>query len=187
MNFKAVRLFSICFVVFYTVGFAQTNLNRIKIGKEISMEIPEAFHEATPAEIIQKNVSARTPLAMYTDYNSKVDIVVNETTNTWQGGDLEVIMSLYKASVVNLFDEIEFIQEGIQEVAGRQYIVFEFTSVVSDQNDTFGTGVSIAKYTYIQYTLHKNKILLFNFTCPRRVQNQWQNTAREIMQSVRIK
>lgn len=180
-------VFGILLISLSQILYAQVNLNRIKIGKEISMEIPENFHAATAQEIIQKNVSARTPLAMYTDYNGQIDVVVNETSNTWQGGDLEVIQSLYKSSIANLFDEIDFIQEEIQEVAGRDFIIFEFVSTVSDENDTFGTGVSISKYTYIQYTLYKDKILLFNFTCPAREQNQWQTAAHEIMKSVRIK
>ena len=180
-------VFGLILICLSQIISGQAKLNRIKIGKEISMEIPESFHVATAQEMLQKNVSARTPLAMYTDYNGKIDIVVNETSNTWQGGDLEVIQSLYKSTIANLFDEIDFIQEDIQEVAGRGFIIFEFNSTVTDENDTFGTGVSISKYTYIQYTLYKDKILLFNFTCPAREQNQWQAAAHEIMKSVRIK
>ena len=177
-------------VISLVVGFqasSQYQLKRTKVNDHISMDIPEDFRALEQGEIIQKNISSRPPIAMYTDYNQQIDVVVNETSNTWQGGDYEVIKSLYKSTIANLFTEIEFIQEGIVEKAGRKFIVFEFISRVTDEDATFGSGVAIAKYTYIQYTLYQDKILLFNFTCPAKQQNQWQKSAHEIMNSVRVK
>lgn len=185
MNMKYVLALS-CLIISLQAT-CQYKLKRTKINDHISLEIPEEFHAATPAEIIQKNVSSHPPIAMFTDYDQKVDVVINETSNTWQGGDLEVIQSLYKSSIANLFTEVDFMQEDIQEVAGRKFIIFEFISRVTDEDETFGNGLAIAKYTYIQYTLYKDKILLFNFTCPARQQQTWQDTAHEIMNSVRVK
>lgn len=177
-------------VISVVIGFqasSQYQLKRTKVNDHISIEIPEGFRALEQGEIIQKNVSSRPPIAMYTDYNQQVDIVVNETSNTWQGGDYEVIQSLYKSTIANLFTEIQFIQEGIVEKAGRKFIVFEFVSRVSDEDATFGNNLAISKYTYIQYTLYQDKILLFNFTCPVKQRERWQDSAHEIMNSVRVK
>ncbi|HCX21766.1 MAG: hypothetical protein CMB80_24125 [Flammeovirgaceae bacterium] len=177
-------------VISVVIGFqasSQYQLKRTKVNDHISIEIPEGFRALEQGEIIQKNVSSRPPIAMYTDYNQQVDIVVNETSNTWQGGDYEVIQSLYKSTIANLFTEIQFIQEGIVEKAGRKFIVFEFVSRVSDEDATFGNNLAISKYTYIRYTLYQDKILLFNFTCPVKQRERWQDSAHEIMNSVRVK
>ncbi len=172
------------------VGFqasSQHKLKKTKISDNITMELPEDFRAATAAEILQKNISSKPPIALYTDYHQQVDVVINETSNTWQGNDLKIIQGLYKSNIANLFTEVQFLKEEIVQVGGRDFIVFEFISRVTDANETFGDGLAVAKYTYIQYTLHKNKILLFNFSSPARDQQKWQPLTHEIMNSVRVK
>lgn len=166
---------------------AQTSLERIKVNKYISMKIPELFSPMSQQEMISRYVSARVPIAMYTYADQQVDLGINETSNEWGDGDLTIIKSFYKANIANLFTEVKFIQEDIQTIGDREFIIFEFVSKVSDEDNTFGSGTSISKYTYIVYTLFQERVLLFNFTCPARFRQEWEATADEIMQSIRVK
>lgn len=166
---------------------AQTTLKRDKVGKFISIEVPETFVAMSKSELISKYVSSRKPLAMYTSQDRLIDLGINENSSRWTENDLEILMSFYKASIANLFTKVDFHQEEIKEIAGRKFIVFEFTSKVTSEDNTFGGSSAISKYTYIQYTLRNDKVLLFNFSCPLRIKNQWQETAHQIMNSVRIK
>ncbi|MFY0608006.1 MAG: hypothetical protein JXR10_14905 [Cyclobacteriaceae bacterium] len=182
-------LFSLLLVTILSIpkANAQIALERKKVTKEISMKVPVDFLDMTPAERVNKYVSSRAPIAMYTSSDRNVDLGINENSSSWPGGDLTILQSFHKANIVNLFTEVKFIQEEIKMIGDREFIVFEFVSRISDEQSTFGGNTSISKYTYIQYTLRNDKVLLFNFTCPNRQRAQYQEAAKEIMESIRIK
>ncbi|MEQ8473962.1 MAG: hypothetical protein RIC35_22390 [Marinoscillum sp.] len=175
-------------VLYFTIFMvsAQTQMDRVKVNKYISMKIPTTLTPMSQQEMISRYVSAKPPIAMYTYQNQQIDLGINETSNQWQGGELEIIKSFYKASIANLFTEVQFLQENIQQIGGRDFIVFEFVSRVTDEDNTFGNGSSISKYTYIVYTLFQDRVMLFNFTCPARFRHEWEATAKEMMESIRI-
>lgn len=181
------------FITFFTLSIvnalaqAPIELERIKVSNQISIKLPTTFVPMSPTDLASRYVSAKPPLAMYTSQDQQIDIGINVTRNTWQSDDLAILKDFYKANIMNLFTEVDMIQETTQEIGGRTFIVFEFVSKVVDEENAFGGSASISKYTYIQYTVYKENVLLFNFTSPTRLKNQWQKTAKEIMESVRIK
>lgn len=182
------KVFFILLVSFFTThfGYSQKPVERTKVTKNISMEVPTELRPMSISELYSKYVSAKAPLAMYTSEDQMIDLGINETSTKW-GNDLEILKSFYKASILNLFDEVNFYQEDIKEIGGRKFIVFEFVSSVSEENTTIGGVSTISKYTYIQYTLEDENILLFNFNCPAKLRAQWQETAKQVMNSVKIK
>lgn len=169
------------------IATAQIEMERVKVTKEISMEVPVTFTPLSMAELYQKYVSARPPIAMYSSPDRQIDLGVNENSSTWVEDDLEILKSFYKANIANLFSEIEFLQEDIKQIGDRRYVVFEFVSRVTDEESTFGNNSAITKYSYLQYTIKDDRVLLFNFTCPARLQSRWQDPAKQIMESIRIK
>jgi CRISPR/Cas system Type II protein with McrA/HNH and RuvC-like nuclease domain len=175
-------------LLFQQLLFAQINLERYKITNDISIKIPTSFISMTEREIISKYVSYRQPIGMFTSEDRQVDLGINKNSTPWAGNDLDILKDFYKANIQNLFTEVKFLKEEIREISGREYVLFEFISKVSDEDKTFG-GLSgpVGKYTYIMYTLYEENVLLFNFTCDIQARAQWQSTAGEIMESVRIK
>jgi hypothetical protein len=95
-------------------------------------------------------------------------------------------LDFYKASIANLYTQINFIQSKIITVNDRQFIVFEFLGEVVDESLLGGVS-SIKKYNYIQYALYKSKVLLFNFNCTASDQQKWQSVANDMMSSIRLK
>lgn len=168
---------------------AQTDLKRVKVTKEISMLVPESFTPMTQADMISKYVSARRPIAMYTSADRRIDLGINQNSSTWSDDDLGILKDFYKAGILNLFTEVKFVQEDIKDIAGRQFVVFEFVSKVTDEESTYsiGNNTSVSNYTYIMYTLYGNRVLLFNFSCPNSMRTQWEQAAGQMMESVRIK
>lgn len=166
---------------------AQLPLERVKVTEDISMKIPVAFVPMTEADLVRKYVSSRKPIAMYTNSGRTVDLGVNENSSTWAADDLELLKEFNKANILNLFTEVRFIQEDLRQIGDRDFVVFEFVSTITDEESAIGGTKSTSHYTYIQYTIRDEKVLLFNFTCPARIQNQWQSVAKEMMESVRIK
>jgi len=167
--------------------YAQQDLERLKVTKEISMKVPVSFSPMSRAEMVNKYVAYRQPIAMFTSDDRQIDLGINKNSTQWTENDLSILKDFYKANIQNLFTEVKFIQEGVKTIGNRDFVVFEFISKMTDEDKTFG-GISspVSKYTYIMYTLHKDSVLLFNFSCDTRWRPQWQATAREIMESVRI-
>ncbi len=113
---------------------------------------------------------------MYASLDRTIDFGLNVSKSAWGGNDLNVLNKVYKATILDLYNNVEFIQENVQNINQRDYIVFEFTS------NAEGTR----KYTYLQYTVIGNRIYLFNFTSGAEVKNKWQPIANAIMKSIKI-
>ncbi len=175
-------------LIFLVAGMLRVEaqeLERKKVTDDVSMKIPETFISMTDGERNQKFISYRTPIAMYTNVERTVDLGINITSSEWSTGDLQVLKDFYKSNILNLYTEVDFVQDDIVLIGQREFIVFEFASKVYEEN-SFRREV-ISKYTYIQYTLYGDKVLLFHFSAPRQLQEKWQGFAAEMMQSVRIK
>lgn len=180
------RILLLIIICYASPVSAQIALERVKITREISMKVPDGFIPMSEADLIRKYVSARKPLAMYTSDDRLIDLGINETSSNWSSEDLNILKEFYKANILNLFTKVKFIQEDIRKIGEQAFVVFEFVSVVSDEESTFGGTNATSNYTYIQYTVRDDKVLLFNFTCPARMQTQWQDAVKEMMESVRI-
>jgi hypothetical protein len=157
-------------------------LVKTKVTKEITMSLAEELFPMTDDDIARKYPSARRPVAMYTDPSRQVDLGVNVSTGRWREDDLEMLQRFYKSTIMNLYNKVDIDREEIQEINKRKFVVFEFTSEVTEENKA-----PIQKYTYIQYTVAGGQTLVFNFTCDLKQKALWGETAQAMMQTIKIK
>ena len=172
-----------------TTGMAGDTV-RTQIYEGVSVDLPKVLRPMSEDLLRSKYLGGRQPLAAYTGPNQQLAFALNVSSTRWQAGDLAVLKDFYRASLLELYDEVDFIKEGVEEINGRSFAVFEFVSVVRpDEDDTSlgGAPKPIRQYTYVQYTVHQNKTWIFNFSVPTQAQAQWQKTAQEMMSSVRMK
>ncbi len=181
-----IRLLVIVMICSFWPLSAQHKLKKEQINKDISLMLPEDFILMSKSERINKYVSSNEPLVMYTSYDRNIDFGITLTNLGWAANDLELLMQFYVSGVRNLYNEVEFLQQEVKEINGREFIVLEFVSKVTDEDNVFGGPSATSKYTYIQYTLFNNQVLLFNFSAPARIKDQWQPTASTMMESIRI-
>ncbi|WP_425390323.1 hypothetical protein [Ekhidna sp.] len=179
------KIISLSILLNGTFLFAQEKMVTHKINDEISYVVPESFNLMSKGDRIEKYVSSREPLAMHASIDGEINYGVNWNPMQWMDGDEQMIHDFYKASILSMFDEVEFIQQGIKEVNGKKFAVFEFIGVLKSENAF--SNKSSKNYTYIQYTSYNEQVLLFNFGCKARLMNRWQSVAKEIMQSVKVK
>ena len=163
---------------------AQEKLKKQKIGEEITMKVPVSFIPMNDDDMWQRVASTRKALALYTDLDRLVELGVNRSYSVWREGDYQMMFDVYKASILELFDEVEFIKEDIISVKKRPFVVFEFVSRIKRDE---GSSVPVVKYNYLKYTLQDGQTLVFSFSCPEFEQDKWQSTANAIMNSVVIK
>ncbi len=182
---RSLRIFFI--LPWLLFAFQPVKLVKTKIGKNITVSLPDDFMLMSQSEIRQRYVSAREPLAIYSDETGNVAFTVNVAYSRWNPDDLELMKNFYKSNIMGLYDEVHFIQEDVKEINGRLFAVFEFVSSVKGQSDSPISSNAIGRYTYIQYTIVNGKTVLFNLSCPTHLRNKWGPLAGEIMGSVNIK
>jgi len=162
-------------------------LVKTQITENIQVSLPEDFQPMSEELLRQRYLSAREPMAAYTNARQVVDFTVNTSNSRWQAADLPILQDFYKASLLQLYDEVIFSRETVEEINGKQFVVFEFTSEVRPDENALTAQRPVRRYTHIQYTVHDGKTLVFNFSSPEALRAEWEATAQEIMQSIQIK
>ena len=181
-----IRTLSFIAIIVFLASFQSTKLVKTKVNDSITISLPEEFTAMTQTELNTKYVSAKAPVAVYTDYSKTIDLGVNVAYSQWNPEDLEIMMSFYKSNIMGLYDEVHFLTENVQEINGRKFAVFEFLSKVNDTEGTTIDQSSISKFIRIQYTIVQGKTVLLNFSCPERLKDKWAPLAREILETVKI-
>jgi hypothetical protein len=181
-----MRILSLVTVVVLLTSFQEVKLVKTKVNESITILLPEAFTLMNQTELNRKYVSAKPPVAAYTDYSKEIDLGVNIAYSRWNQEDLEIMKSFYKSNIMGLYNEVQFITENIQEINGREFVVFEFVGSVIDTEGTTINQSAINKFIRIQYTIVQGKTVLFNFSCPEKVKEKWMPVASQIMESVKI-
>ncbi len=178
---------SVLLLLLAVCGFQQMKYVKTKVNPSITIMLPNGFHLMETTELYRKFVAAKPPLAAYTDNaTATIDIGVNVAHSQWNADDLDIMKSFYKSTLMGLYDEVQFITEGIEEIDGKNFAVFEFISVVKDDEKTYDNPAATSKYTRIHYGIINHKTLLLNFTCPANQRNHWAPVARHVLESAKI-
>jgi len=168
-------------------SFTPPRLVKTKINDDITVLVPKNFRPMDELDFTQRYPSVRQPVGAYTNEAREVDFSVNISATQWSPADVEIAKQFFKAGVVNMFDGVEMIEEGVHEVNGKQFIFFEFESRVKGDKSKMETRDAVLNYTYIQYLVEKGRTLVFSFNCPRRIREEWQSTARKMMKGIKVK
>lgn len=176
---------------FFLLGLAllaadRPKLVKVKVGDDITVSIPQDWNAMDALDFTQRYPSVRAPLAAYTNMDRTIDFSVNISATQWPDKDLEIAQKFFKSSLLSMFDRVDMISEGVQEVNKKKFIFFEFDSRISGTRQE-GFQDPVLRYTYIQYLLEPGKTLVFSFNCPRREKQDWQETAKLMMKSIKVK
>jgi hypothetical protein len=165
----------------------QQKLVKTKISDYITASLPESFYPMNPQDIAQRYPSVRNPVGAYSNDERLVDFSVNESATRWRSTDIEIAKEFFKASIVNLYDRVDFINEEIKMINDMRFIVFEFDSRIAGDKYTLDKQDAVRTYTYMQYLLINGKTFVFSFNAPSRFKDKWTGTAADIMNSLKIK
>ena len=178
------------FVTFESIAEADAALEggEHKLGeKEIEVKVPVTFSPLTPAEVVSRYLSNSTPLVVYGDQERVVDFGISRNTTRWKAEDAVILKDFYKASILSTYTKVDFVQEGLKEINGQQFIAFEFQSEVKDKTpNAIGRIPVVRKYIYLLYALKNGQLYVFNFSAPGRDGQQWKDTAVKMMESIKF-
>lgn len=176
-------LFILIFSSSLLFSFQQSKFVKKKVSDGISLLLPKDFIPVSEEDLMKKYLSAKPPVAVYTDYSRSIDFGVNVAFSKWNEEDLEIMKSFYKSNIMGLYSEVQFMNESIENINGKDFAVFEYVCAVYDDEGNRG---AISKYVRIQYAIVKSKTVLFNFSCPASQKEKWRPIAKEILGSVKI-
>jgi len=185
--FNKIGLFFLTLTFTSAPLFAQVKLKNVKISNKISMKIPSKFIEMGEEDMWQRSSSYRKAIALYSDEDRVVELGINHAFTRWEEGDILLLQNMYMASIQEIFDEVKFSKEEITNINGRDFAVFEFVSKIKGISGSIGQNNSVVKYYYIQYTIVDGGTFVFNFSCQNYVKEDWQETAKIIMGTIKIK
>ena len=157
------------------------------MGNGITMSVPADWRPMDNLDFTERYPSVRAPLAAYTDSEREADISVNISATQWPDADVVLAKSFFKASLLNMFDKVEIINEGVKTIRKKKYIYFEFTSRVNGNRRNESLREPVLKYCYIQYLIEPGRTLVFTFNCPKRMQQTWQPVAQKMMDTMRVR
>jgi hypothetical protein len=166
---------------------ASNKLVKTKVNDEITVSLPTDFFAMTPEDIAQRLPSVRAPLGAYTNQDRVVDFSVNISATQWPDANQEIAGKFFKSALYNLYDKVDMISEGVLEVHKKKFIYFEFESRTNANRRVEGGSEPLLKYTRIHYFVEEGRTLVFSFSCPRPMREEWQEVSGDIMKSIRIK
>lgn len=177
------------FLILLTISLPvdDPKLVKVKISREITVMLPKDFIPMGELDFSQRYPSVRKPIGAYTNPDHEVDFSVNISATSWPDSNLEMAQKFFKSGVMNMFDRVEIISEGIHEVNGKKLVYLEFESRIKGDQSTLGSSEPVLKYAYLEYLIEPSRTLVFSFNCPRRLRQEWEATAHKIMTSVKIK
>ena len=152
-----------------------------KVSDKVTIRIPKNFHKLKPEEAQRRYLSPREPLAMYSDPANECDLVVNNTNAFFDAKDMGIMKDFYKATLRSMYTKINFLREAEETVGRRKALVFEFSSELLEKGRP-----TLKKYTYIQYVLWGQRVVVCSFTCDEKQRPKYQAMLPKVMQSVRI-
>lgn len=165
----------------------EMKLVKTRVNDKISVSIPKGWQPMDDLDFTQRYPSVRAPLAAYTDTDRQTDFSVNISATQWPDEDVAIARQFFKASLMNTFDRVDMISEGIHKIGGKEFIYFEFDSRINGSKQQQGMQEPVLKYTYIQYFIQPGQTTVFSFNCPRRMKEDWQSTARQMMKGIKVK
>ena len=168
------------------VAFAQPKLKKVNINKELSVMLPQDFSPMPDDGIARQYPATTKPLAVYTSPNGQIDFSVTQKISQFRSQDLKMMREFYKAALMERHSKIDFIRDEVTQIKGKDFIVFEYVSSVEDERGASNLK-PVQKYSIVQYTISGNQMMIFTFHAPFMLKNEWQQPAREIMGSIKIK
>lgn len=169
------------------LSFQQEKLVNTKIGDHIKVSLPESFYPMSESDLAQRYPSVRQPIGAFTNTSRLVDFSVKISATQWRESDVVMARDFFKASLINMYDRVNVIKEGIETINKRDFIVFEMDTRINGDRYKESMNDAVRQYVYIQYLIINGKTLVFTFTCPEQLKEKWQPVAQEVMQSVKVK
>jgi hypothetical protein len=173
---KIIGLTILTFVL--TAAFTLINLEtKSLLNNKVELKIPKEF-DIMPEELMKiKYPSERRPTIVYSNESGGINVALNLTQNKAS----QDMISTYKDNIItsfkNVYPSAEWKDSGVKTINGKQVGYLELITPAID------TEI----YNLMFFTDLDGKLLLCTFNCTKKSIDEWTPTAKEIMNSLKIK
>ena len=171
------------------LGEGTARLVKRQVTPTVEVHLPANFAPLSLDAIAAKYPSFKKPHAVYSDPNGAADFIVSGRRSDFPAQDMELLRKFYKASILNMFSEVEFLTEKTEVINKREYVILEFLSTMKEEENAIRELKPMRKYTYLMYTLEDELNLLTVFTIQAQASQKetWREMAPRIMATLKMK
>ncbi|MDB4835311.1 hypothetical protein OAH12_01870 [Cyclobacteriaceae bacterium] len=197
-----MKRYIIPFLAVLTMSFtAAYKLQKVKVGN-VSLLVPEAFESLDEQSRYKEYSGVNMPIAVYrsqrdrsayTVYQVSDSVMLKQAKEQRKRGytmsfdrDINLEYSFKKASISNKFKDINFIQEGVQKINGKDMIVFEFEGIIEGR-DKKGRHTLTKVYNYMVHTFVKHNTYSVGFICNADLKDEYLETVHKSFKSLKVK
>lgn len=150
---------------------------RSLLNDKVELKIPKGFTVMTEEMLKLKYPSERRPKLVYTNETGGINVALNLTQNRADQGLIDAYAENLVQTFKNIYPSAEWKGSGVVVVNGRKLGYMELVTPAID------TEI----YNLMFFTDFEGQLLLCTFNCTKKSIEEWQPTAKEIMNSLKIK
>ncbi len=143
------------------------NMLELKLAKDYTIKKPASFPTV---------IDNHSPVWAITYENDKVVLTATSTTRAVDDNGIPGFTDQLISIVKEQKKEVKMLDDGILLQDGKNIGYIKFYSKDTDQK----------KYNYLFYISAGDQLVLFSFSCPKKLRKSWETVAEEIAASLRV-
>ena len=147
------------------------------LNDKVELKVPQEFDIMSEELMKIKYPSERRPTLVYSNESGGINVALNLTQNQASQQLIPAYKDNFVQTFKNLYPSAEWKDSGVKTINGRKVGYLELVTPAMD------TEI----YNLMFFTDLDGKLLLCTFNCTKKSIDEWTLTAKEIMNSLRIK
>ncbi len=166
----------IVLLLFPASCFAQIKLEKISLlNNKIEILAPKELSRMTDEMWTLRYQKRARPILVLTDKNGEVNFIADITRQPVAESQLASYKDFQIQQLKKKRPDFKVLKDGIKTINGKKVGYFTFLSPSTDQK----------VFNYYFFEIVDGKILFFTFNCIEKLQKHWENTADEMVASLK--
>jgi hypothetical protein len=168
----------IVFLLFPIFSFSQSKLDTIKLlSDKVKLLAPKELKSMSDEMWTAKYQRRTRPILVLSDEDGEVNLLADMTQLSATENQIEAFKNAQLQQLKKSRSDLSVLDEGVKTINGKKVGYFKFVTQAVDQK----------VFNYYFFTVVNGKILLFSFNTIEKLQKKWENTADEIVASLKTK
>lgn len=178
MKINKLRLILLLTTLISTLNFAQTKMTKISlVSGRVELNSPVELTQMSDEMWTLKYQNKSKPILMLSDENAEVNLIGFLTNQPASESQLASFKDFQITQLKKSRPDLEVLEQGVKVVNEKKVGFFKFKTQAIDQK----------VFNYYFFTVVDGKIILFTFNCIENLQKEWEKTADEIVNTIKIK
>jgi hypothetical protein len=168
----------IVFLLFPIFSFSQSKLDTINLlSDKVKLLAPKELKSMSDEMWTAKYQRRTRPILVLSDEDGEVNLLADMTQLSATENQIEAFKNAQLQQLKKSRSDLSVLDEGVKTINGKKVGYFKFVTQAVDQK----------VFNYYFFTVVNGKILLFSFNTIEKLQKKWENTADEIVASLKTK